>query len=331
VAHSKTEVGLEASIVIPTYNKLPLLLRTLEGLERQEGPEGGFEVIVVDDGSSDGTAEALARGNRSYSLTTIRHSANRGRAAARNSGVRAAGGRIIIFLDDDMDTAPGFVQGHLKGHLRIGKVALVGDVRTHPKADHSAVSRYLDTRGAQKIKTRNELPFKYFSTNNSSVGRDHLEAVGLFDESFLSYGFEDVEIALRLSKQLGLKFMFCPDAASLHLHKHTLEDFLRKKVICGESSLKVLLRKHPEVWPELGLSIVERPHFLREPLPLSLKKLGFGILNATRSYEWAEAAVRHLRAYPLTNCLLDYLVLRSYWLGLGKPAQSQTPGAAAAQ
>jgi glycosyltransferase involved in cell wall biosynthesis len=315
-----TEVDLDASIVIPTHNKLPLLLRTLDGLERQENPGQVFEVIVVDDGSTDGTADALARGNRPYALRTIRHETNKGRAAARNSGVREAGGRIVIFLDDDMDTAPQFVAAHLRGHSAEAKIALVGDVRTHSKANHSAVSRYLDTRGAQKIRTRGELPFKYFSTNNSSVARKHLNAVGLFDESFLSYGFEDVEIAARLSKQLGMKFMFCPEASSLHLHKHTLEDFLRKKVVCGESSLKVLLRLHPELWPQLGLDVIETPKPFRESFGLSFKKLAFRALNATRSYKWAQAAVRDLTAYGLTNPLLDYLVLRSYWLGLGKPS-----------
>jgi len=310
---------LEASIVIPTHNKLPLLLRTLDGLERQQDPGCEFEVIVVDDGSDDGTSEALTHRNPPYALTAIRHVKNKGRAAARNSGVRAAAGRLIIFLDDDMDTDPRFVAAHVKGHSREEKIALVGDVKTHPKANHSAVSRYLDTRGAQKIRTKGELPYKYFSTNNSSLVKAHLEAVGLFDESFMSYGFEDVEVAARLSKQLGVKFLFCPEAVSLHLHKHTVEDFLRKKVVCGESSLKVLLRKHPEIWPDLGLGVLERPKPFREPMGLSLRKVAFRILNATRSYKWAEAAVRDLTTYGLTNPLLDYLVLRSYWLGLGKP------------
>ena len=316
---------MEASVVIPTHNKLPLLLRTLDGLERQEDPGCPFDVIVVDDGSDDGTSEALTHRDPPYGLTAIRHAKNKGRAAARNTGVRAAAGRIIIFLDDDMDTDPRFVAAHVKGHSGADKIALVGDVKTHPKANHSAVSRYLDTRGAQKIRTKGELPYKYFSTNNSSLAKEHLEAVGLFDESFMSYGFEDVEIAARLSKQIGLKFFFCPEAASLHLHKHTVEDFLRKKVICGESSLKVLLRKHPEIWPDIGLNVLESPRPFREPLSLSFKKTAFRILNATRSYKWAETAVRDLTTYGLTNPLLDYLVLRSYWLGLGKPsAQPQS-------
>jgi glycosyltransferase involved in cell wall biosynthesis len=295
------------------------LLRTLDGLERQEDPGCEFEVIVVDDGSDDGTSEALTHRNPPYALTAIRHAKNKGRAAARNTGVRAAAGGVIIFLDDDMDTAPRFVAAHVEGRSKGEKSALVGNVKTHPKANDSAVSRYLDTRGAQKIRTEGELPYKYFSTNNSSVVKEHLEAVGLFDESFMSYGFEDVEIAARLSKQLGVKFSFCPQAASLHLHKHTMEDFLRKKVVCGESSLKVLLRKHPEIWPDLGLGVVESPRLFREPVGLSFRKIAFRILNATRSYKWAETAVRDLTTYGLTNPLLDYLVLRSYWLGLGKP------------
>ncbi len=311
---------MEASVVIPTFNKLATLLRTLEGLERQDCGPKAFEVVVVDDASTDGTSEALARVRPPYSLTTIRHGSNRGRAAARNSGIREAEGRLIVFLDDDMEAAPGLISSHIREHDGNDRLAVIGNVRTHPRANDSAVSRYLDTRGAQKIKTKRDLPFKYFSTNNSSVARRHLESVGLFDEAFSAYGFEDVEIAARLAATLGVRFVYCGEAASLHIHKHTLEELLEKKVLAGRSSLRLLLRKHPELWPDLGLEVLESPRPFREPAALTAKKTLFRILNAVRFHSIAETIVRDTTLYHVTNPLMDFLVVRSYWIGMGRPS-----------
>jgi glycosyltransferase involved in cell wall biosynthesis len=312
-------IAVKASVVVPTFNKLPLVLQTLDGLERQDVPPDLFEVIVVDDASSDGTSQALKNLKRPYDLKVIRHEKNKGRALARNSAVRAAGGRIIVFLDDDMETSPNFVSSHIDAHKNDDKLVVIGDVKTHPRANGSAVSRYLDTRGAQKIRSRTDLPFRYFSTNNASVAKEHLEAVGLFDEEFSTYGFEDVEIAARLSSERGLRFVFCEGAAALHLHKHTLKDFLDKKVLAGRSSLKLLLRKHPHLWSQVGLEMVETPRPLREPPRLSLKKIAFRALNAISFYGPAERVVRDTTLYPLTNLLLDYLVVRCYWIGMDRP------------
>ncbi len=314
---------MKASVIIPSFNKLPLLLRTLEGLGRQDCDPGTFEVIVVDDASTDGTSEAIARLRPPYTLRAIRHERNLGRAVARNSAIKAAEGRLIVFLDDDMDVVEGFLSSHIRAHGGAERLAVVGNVRTHPRADGSAVSRYLDTRGAQKIRTRGYLPFRYFSTNNSSLARADLEAVGLFDEAFSTYGFEDVDMGARLSKELGVRFLFCEEAASLHIHKHSLEDFLEKKIACGRSSLRILLRKHPELWSQVGMAVVEPPRLLREPITLSLKKSAFRILNGTGLNVLAEAIVRNTTFYHLTNALMNYLVVRSYWIGMGRP---EAPG-----
>jgi glycosyltransferase involved in cell wall biosynthesis len=309
---------LDATVVVPTFNKIATLLRTLEGLGSQDCV-GAFEVVVVDDASTDGTSEALGRMSPPYQLTTVRHDCNRGRAAARNSGIRAARGRLIVFLDDDMEAAAGLVSAHISAHAGGDKLAVVGNVRTHPRANHSAVARYLDTRGAQKIRSGGDLPFKYFSTNNSSVPRRDLESVGLFDEAFAAYGFEDVEIAARLASNLGVRFIYCEEAESLHLHKHTLEDLLEKKVLAGRSSLRLLLRKHPKLWPDLGLEILESARPFRESPALTARKTLFRILDAVGFHAVAEMIVRDSTFYRLTNCLMDFLVVRSYWIGMGRP------------
>ena len=105
---------MDASIVIPTYNKLAHLKATLESMEALDHARESFEIVVVDDGSDDGTAPFLSGARFNFGLRVLRHEKNRGRAAARNSGIRQARGRVVVFLDDDMDVTPGLLTAHLK-------------------------------------------------------------------------------------------------------------------------------------------------------------------------------------------------------------------------
>ncbi len=104
---------LRASVIIPTYNKLPRLKLVLYSIECQMIDRDMFEVIVVDDGSDDGTKEYLFKCNFSYSMKVIEGD-NAGRACARNKGIKAANNEIMIFIDDDTVLGPNFIMNHLK-------------------------------------------------------------------------------------------------------------------------------------------------------------------------------------------------------------------------
>src|SRR5262245_25867711 len=91
----------DLSIVVPTYNRRAGIERFLRALEEQTFPATRFEVVVVDDGSTDGTDAALAAMQTPYRLRVL-HQENAGPAAARNAGLREAQGRLIVFLDDDV-------------------------------------------------------------------------------------------------------------------------------------------------------------------------------------------------------------------------------------
>lgn len=104
-----------ATVIIPTFNKEERLELVLESLNHQIMNDGAFEVIVVDDGSEDGTKEKIKRFNNNYSLSYIKIS-NSGRARARNVGIEAASGDIIIFIDDDLLISPFFIQEHMDSH-----------------------------------------------------------------------------------------------------------------------------------------------------------------------------------------------------------------------
>lgn len=241
------------SVVIPTRNKRPLLARTLAALEAQAGGPEAWEIVVVDDASTDGTAELLASsaarpGSR---LRVVRCDANVGRAAARNRGAAAATGRWLLFLDDDILAGPGLLAAHLSRLAAGAGVGTIGRVRTAPEIVDAPHFHYLDTRGAAKV-AGDTVPARYFVTQNAAVPREAFWAVKGFDERFSAYGFEDAELGFRLADR-GLRFLAVPGPAPCHLHHHTLGQFLAKKRECGRWALPLLARLHPARIPEMRL------------------------------------------------------------------------------
>jgi glycosyltransferase involved in cell wall biosynthesis len=296
-----------ASLIVPTHGKLPLLRRTLASLEKLDPGTPSFEVIVIDDASPDETPAFLAAYAGPLALRRVRQERNIGRAAARNAGLRIASGELVIFLDDDMEVVPGFVAAHVAfhgmgdgatghGRSRVG----IGNVTNAPEITDSPIIRYMSTRGAQKIRDGRPLPWRYFSTNNSSVPRADLEAVGLFDEEFRTYGFEDLELGYRLHRR-GLAFGFVPAAESLHIHYHDLDDVLNKKELSGGASLDLFIRKHPEAWREIPMSRWDSPgaNLLLNPVIYSLLK-----------------PLARFDAGPVSDRVFDYLVLYRTLRGL---------------
>lgn len=305
---------MEVSLIVPTHDKRALLARTIASLERLEFDAGRFEVVVVDDASTDDTPAFLAAYSGPLRLIRLRQESNRGRAAARNAALRAAGGELILFLDDDMEVAPGFLAAHVEHH-RAGRDRVgIGDVVNAPEIHDSPVVRYMSSRGAQKIRAGGPLPWRYFSTNNSSVRREHLAAVGFFDEEFRTYGFEDLELGYRLFRERGLAFGFVEGARSLHIHYHSLEDVLAKKYLSGRHSLLVFLRRHPEARREIPLLRCEAPR-PGDPAGTVLGKL----LVRPLLTPFVHRLIRPLARFDwgaLSDWIFDYLVTYQTLRGL---------------
>lgn len=199
---------LLASIVMPTYNRRDLLAVTLKSLLNQTADPNAYEVVVVDDGSTDETPTLIEeiRKDAPWRLNYIRQT-NAGRAKARNVGILAAMGRYIIFLDSDMAVKPGYVQAHLDAHAQPDLIVQGRIIRTenfdNPTEERPKVS---DASRAS------------FDTGNVSVERAKLIEVGLFDTEFVEYGWEDLELGLRLTKA-GLKVVRSKEACSYHLKR----------------------------------------------------------------------------------------------------------------
>jgi glycosyltransferase involved in cell wall biosynthesis len=247
-------MSLPLSVVIPTYNRAPVLERCLAALRAQAlGPGEDFEVIVVDDGSADATLEvvqrALAAPPPGAPLRSLRQT-NAGPAAARNRGLALARGDVVLFLGDDVIGDPGLVAAHLQAHRQGGpRTAVLGPIEPGYEGERTPFEAFLDQSGLQfdfRLDGRDpeDLPFAMFYTANVSADRGALVEVGGFDERFRDAAWEDVELSYRLSRT-GVRIRFAPAARVLHLHPVTLAQYTRRMRANGRAA-RLLLTLHPQ-------------------------------------------------------------------------------------
>ncbi|NEQ28114.1 MAG: glycosyltransferase [Microcoleus sp. SIO2G3] len=205
------------SVVIPTYNRKPILEKCLRAIEHQQlradSVIAGYEVVLVDDGSTDGTLEWLKSHSSEFPHVRSLSQDHMGPAAARNLGVEQAIGDTIIFIDSDLVVTEHFLQSHadalVQGHKQLGSDRLFtyGWVINTNNFDNPTSEPYKLT----------DFSAAYFATGNVAIARRWLEQAGLFDTRFQLYGWEDLELGVRL-KQLGLKLIKCPEAVGYHWH-----------------------------------------------------------------------------------------------------------------
>lgn len=235
-APDKPNAGREValSVVIPTYNRRPSLVTALEALARQTYPRERYEVLVVSDGSTDGTHEWLeefaARAPFAFRWFA---QPNAGPAAARNRGVREAAHEVIVFLDDDMEPIPEFLARHAGHHTEDEKVAVLGPMSPDParRASEPAwiaweheklqeIYRVLSPGGEYYGQAWSH----HFYSGNASVRKKWLVAVGGFDETFKRQ--EDVQLAERMERECAIRFVFDPEAGGLHRPERTFQSWL---------------------------------------------------------------------------------------------------------
>ncbi len=203
------------SVVIPTYNRLPILQKCLLALEQQRlaAPIDGYEVVLVDDGSTDATVAWVREQAHQLPHVQLICQDHGGPAEGRNRGVAAARGDVIVFIDSDLVVTDGFLMAHAttlsdawhrSGHRRC---FTYGAVINTANFDNPTAERHKlrDWSGA------------YFATGNVAIAREVLEQAGLFDTAFRLYGWEDLELGERL-RRLGVRLIRCPEAVGYHWH-----------------------------------------------------------------------------------------------------------------
>ena len=118
-------MAIEVSVVIPTYNKKDFLEITLTALGIQTYPSDKYEVVIVNDGSTDATEEFISSFKVPYQISYI-YQKNSGRSAARNHGIELAKGKTLIFIDDDCVPGPAFIENHMQNHRRDDNSVVLG-------------------------------------------------------------------------------------------------------------------------------------------------------------------------------------------------------------
>lgn len=242
-AASRREIALgndtprpKVSVVVPTYNRRLSARETVECLLRQTVPP--HEIIVVDDGSCDGTAEFLRRSFGSAVRVLTRP--NGGPASARNTGIRESAGEFIAFTDSDCLPEEGWLAELLEG-FDSPRVAGVGGVVR--RADADLLSEYVDAAGLLNPLIRDG-EVDYLVTANACFRRDVLFEADLFDERFVLPGGEDTELSVRV-RSLGYELRFNPAAVVLHHHRQTVPALLRTMSNYGQGCYILF-----ELWPE---------------------------------------------------------------------------------
>ncbi|MDQ6780288.1 MAG: glycosyltransferase [Candidatus Eremiobacteraeota bacterium] len=283
---------IELSVVIPTYNRVDRLRYVVPTLLEQSLDPARYELVVADSRSDDGTAEFITTLNeRQPGRIRFIPGAYTGRAAARNAGIEAARGKVVLFTDADILATPTLLERHIRQHREApGKrIAVVGcELQVQSLADYERQRDDESARRPLHPATRKQLSWLYFLTGNASVGRDELLAVGGFDEQFTGYGHEDLELGYRLVMN-GIAIVYDAAAINFHWHPVPFAEQVGRMELAGVSTVR-FYRKHPDfrVKANLGMTSVSLAfHTVLQaaaPLRRALEKAGAH--DAPRKNTW---------------------------------------------
>ncbi len=261
------------SVVIPTYNRRPILEKCLLALEEQsiDSSIEGFEVIVVDDGSTDGTPSWLKHKASIFPHVRLVEQDHGGPAQARNRGVENSRGEVIIFIDSDLVVTRSFLISHIKVLQRTWSRRGDRYCFTYGVVINTA---NFDNPTSELYKLQ-DTSWAYFATGNVAIDKKILELSGLFDTGFYLYGWEDLELGERL-RQMGVRLVKCPQAIGYHWHPPFSLEQIPSLIRIERERAKmglVFYRKHPTLRVRFIIQFTWIHFFLWELLTLG------GIIN----------------------------------------------------
>lgn len=263
----------DCSVIVPTYNRMALLARTLDTLSHQDLDGGRFEVLVVDDGSTDATGDVIDAFRERLDLRYFYQPDEGFRvAAARNVGIANAAAEVCVFIDAGVLAHSGCLRAHLRNHTGSRPTAVIGYVYCFNQDNEDAEQmratidfdevdgaiaaladegRWLDDRELFYRRYPGDAiadlpaPWLMYWTCNVSARTADLHAIGGFDEAFRSWGYEDLDLAYRLH-QAGARFVVDRAASAIH-YPH--EKDLAHNTQVATANLRYIIDKYdtPEV------------------------------------------------------------------------------------
>lgn len=250
--------SVDFSVIVPAYNSAATLGDCLAALQNQTISQSRYEIIVVDDGSTDNTADVAVRPG-----VRVLQQRNQGPAVARNYGVAHAAGAIVLFTDADCEPAPTWLAEMTRP---LASSELAGSKGVYRTRQSSLTARFVQIEYEERYDFMSRLPYIDFVDTYAAAYRRHIfREQGGFDTSFPTASVEDQELSFRLAKK-GFKMVFVPGAIVYHRHPATVAAYWRRKYKTAYWKALVL-RLHPE-------KAVRDSH-----TPLSLK-LQMGLVSA---------------------------------------------------
>jgi glycosyltransferase involved in cell wall biosynthesis len=226
------------SVIVPAYQAEDIIDRCLDALAHQTVPREFYEIVVVDDGSTDETC-ARVKAHTGVRLLTQVHA---GPASARNLGVQRARGEIVLFTDADCEPTPNWIE-RMVAPFRDGQV--VGVKGVYRTCQQEIVARFVQLEYEDKYdRMAREKQIDFVDTYAAGYRRDVFVANGGFDPVFTQASVEDQEFSFRLARQ-GYKMVFAPEAVVYHWgHARNLWAYCRKKLGIGYWKVAVH-KRHP--------------------------------------------------------------------------------------
>jgi len=245
------------SLIVPTYNRLPILRKCLAAIEKQTLSPDKFEVLVIDDGSTDGTGDFLHHYRAPFSFVHLRQS-NSGTGAARRHGASEAKGDYLLLMNDDTICDPQVLEEHLRVHNRLQSQcwAVLGSFEYPSEAQRRALTYYFCVEPFMfpQVSMEDGCPYGYsqFITCNLSIRRDAVMDAGSFSSIYkLS---EDTELGLRLFEK-GYRVLYHPAAHAWHDHlPYPARNLIRRARVYGTDYFH-MFRQHPRVMKEWAMPV----------------------------------------------------------------------------
>ena len=286
------------SVMIPSYNRTNLLLRCLELYKRQTLPTEQFEVIVVDDGSSDPVERDVKPEKYPFKLTIVRQE-HSGPGIARNAAMDRAGNEILLFTGDDIMPSVDLLERHLCAHSRYANdnMAILGYIGWPPGIEVNSIMHYVtEVSGQQfaffKLKDGQAVNHSLFYTSNISLKRSYLLKTGeRFSEKFIKACFDDTELGYRLEKKHGLKIVFDKSINAFHEHAVDLESYYKREFNVGQMAM-VFNALHPEFYAKQSDEARNKSFPLYENAPEEFKEYYANLRKIQDSTSTKEEAVK---------------------------------------
>ncbi|HYH04917.1 MAG TPA: glycosyltransferase [Bacillota bacterium] len=284
----------QVSVIIPVYNGAAFIDSCLRCLERQNYPKDRMEILVVDNGSTDETRDKAEK----YRATVL-HCETRGPAAARNVGIKAAKGEILLFTDADCLAAPDWVLNHVLAHgyyqLADASVKVIGGGVAGYNKNLWAVCDDICCWAAIHPALPSRLRVHYHPTANLSIIARILRETGGFFETFITG--EDVAFCNKV-REMGYHIVFEPSAKVTHINRTSL--------------LKVMM--HPLSWSKNSYLLLPAKHqtLLGNPL---MRWGGFAWVWGKNTFSTVWYSLKAKRWWFLL--LLPFIVINRMFLGYG--------------